>query len=278
MPAGTIPLPDPAEVGGILREVAAAVIVPRFRNLLAGDIAQKRSPRDLVTIADIEAERALEERLAPLVPGAAFVGEEAAEHRPEVLAALGTRAPVWLLDPVDGTGNFVAGKACVAVIVGYGCDGETLAGFILDPLGGTLLWAVAGQGAWLETASGRSPVAVSHDRSLAAMTGSLAWRSAERLRAMAAERGAAPPAVASRYGSVGREYMDLATGALDFACYARLKPWDHAAGVLIHREAGGYAALRCNGAPYRLAPHIVEETLLLAPDAATWQLLDRLLG
>lgn len=257
--------------------MAAAVVVPRFRNLLAGDIAHKRGPRDLVTVADIEAERALEERLAPLIGGAKFVGEEAAEHRPEVLAALGGTAPVWLLDPVDGTGNFVAGKACFAVIVGYNLGGETLAGFILDPLSGNLLWAVAGQGAWLETTSGRSPAVVARDRPLSKMKASLAWRSAERLRAQAAAGGEAPSAV-SRYGSVGREYMDLATGALDVACYARLKPWDHAAGVLIHREAGGFAALRGNSSPYRPAPFIVEETLLLAPDAASWRMLDRLLG
>lgn len=275
--ARTVPLPDPLAVGRILREVAAAVILPRFRNLVAGDVSHKRHPRDLVTIADIEAERELEQRLAPLVPGCTFVGEEASEGRPEVLAALAGGQPVWLLDPVDGTGNFATGSVCFAVIVGFCAGGETLAGFILDPLGGRLLWAMADQGAWLETAQGCARVHVTRDRPPGEMTGSLAWRTAERLRASFAERGEAAPS-ATRYGSVGREYMDLATGALDFASYARLKPWDHAAGVLIHREAGGFSALRSNGSPYRPAPFIVEDTLLLAPDATAWRRLHGLLG
>ena len=276
--AGTAPLPDPVAVGRILREVAAAVILPRFRNLVAGDVTHKKcNPRDLVTIADIEAERALEERLAPLVPGCAFVGEEAAEVRPEVLAALAGAAPVWLLDPVDGTGNFAAGAACFAVIVGFCAGGETLAGFILDPLGGGLLWAMTGQGAWLETEQGRTRVHASRGRPLGGTTGSLARRTAERLQAKLVAQGGTPPAT-TRYGSAGREYMDLATGTLDFASYTRLKPWDHAAGVLIHREAGGFSALRSNGSPYRPAPCIVEDTLLLSPDAASWRLLHGLLG
>lgn len=275
--AGSLPLPDPAAVGRILREVAAAVILPRFRNLVAGDVSHKRHPRDLVTIADIEAERELEQRLAALVPGCAFVGEEAAEGRPEVLAALAGRQPVWLLDPVDGTGNFAHGSVCFAVIVGLCAGGETLAGYILDPLGDRLLWAMTERGAWLETAQGATRVHVARDRPLGAMTGSLARRTGERLQATLAEQGEAAPS-ATRYGSVGREYMDLATGTLDFASYARLKPWDHAAGVLIHREAGGFSALRSHGAPYRPAPFIVEDTLLLAPDAASWRRLHGLLG
>lgn len=275
--AGSLPLPDPAAIGRILREVAAAVILPRFRNLVAGDVSHKRHPRDLVTIADLEAERELERRLAALVADCAFVGEEAAEGRPEVLAVLAGGKPVWLLDPVDGTGNFAHGSVCFAVIVGFCSGGETRAGYILDPTSGRLLWAMAEHGAWLETEQGSTRVHVARDRPLGEMTGSLARRTAGRLQAALAERGEAAPS-ATRYGSVGREYMDLATGALDFASYARLKPWDHAAGVLIHREAGGFSALRSNGSPYRPAPFIVEDTLLLAPDATAWRRLHGLLG
>jgi fructose-1,6-bisphosphatase/inositol monophosphatase family enzyme len=72
--------------------------------------------------------------------------------------------------------------------------------------------------------------------------------------------------------------MDLGRGAIQFAQYTRLKPWDHAAGVLIHSEAGGFSRLRRDYSPYRAEPHIVEETLLLAPDEATWRILDEMLG
>ncbi len=266
-------------VGAILREVAAQVILPRFRNLAASDVAhKKRNPRDLVTIADIEAERALEQRLEALSPGCAFVGEEAAEARPDVMAALAEDRPVWLLDPVDGTANFAGGDACFAVILGYCVRGETQAGFILDPLSDTLVWAVSGHGAWRESGGERSRVRVVHGRPLSAMRGSLTRRAAERLALALAAAGESVPPGAGRYGSAGREYMDLARGVLDFASYTRLKPWDHAAGVLIHREAGGFSALRRDGSPYRPAPCIVEETLLLAPDEGSWRRLHALLG
>jgi len=274
-------LPDARAVAVILREVAARIVLPRFRNLAAGDIAhKKRNPRDLVTIADIEAEKALEDRLGSLVPGSVFVGEEATETRPDVLGLLAGGDPVWLLDPVDGTSNFAEGHACFAVIVGFCVGGEVKAGFILDPLSDAVVWAVAGQGAWLEPRAEQEPrqVTVVHDRPLSTMHGSLPGRAAERLASSLRASGQAPPPVATRYGSVGREYMDLATGVLDFASYARLKPWDHAAGVLIHKEAGGYSALRSSGSPYRPAPCIVEDTVLLAPDPATWRTLHTLLG
>jgi fructose-1,6-bisphosphatase/inositol monophosphatase family enzyme len=82
------------------------------------------------------------------------------------------------------------------------------------------------------------------------------------------------PARIVRYGCVGREYMDLAGGALDFALYTRLKPWDHAAGVLIHQEAGGFSRITDDGTSYQPAPGIQQTTLLLAPDQAAWQALN----
>ena len=76
-----------------------------------------------------------------------------------------------------------------------------------------------------------------------------------------------------RYGCTGREYIDLGRGTLDFARYQRLKPWDHAAGVLIHGEAGGFSALVEDERPYRPAPPIMDDTVLLAPDEASWRAL-----
>jgi fructose-1,6-bisphosphatase/inositol monophosphatase family enzyme len=105
------------------------------------------------------------------------------------------------------------------------------------------------------------------------MTGSLGWRLARRVKARR-ESGLAMPARIVRYGCVGREYMDLGLGALDFALYTRLKPWDHAAGVLIHREAGGFSQITDDRTRYRPAPGIQETTLLLAPDEPAWHALD----
>jgi fructose-1,6-bisphosphatase/inositol monophosphatase family enzyme len=271
-------IPDPAEVIRIVREVAEAEILSRFCKLVAGEVTHKRSPRDLVTVADVAAERALAERLTALAPGSLVVGEEAAEADAGLLAALGGSAPVWLLDPVDGTTNYASGKPCFAVIVAWCEKGETRAGFIHDPIGGSVLWSVAGEGAWLEEAAGRSRVHAVPPRALADMQGSLTPRAADRLHGALAAQGGGPAPAIVRYGCAGREYMDLGRGVLDFAQYTRLKPWDHAAGVLIHREAGGFSALRRDRSPYQGQPYIVEETLLLAPNEAAWEALDGLLG
>jgi fructose-1,6-bisphosphatase/inositol monophosphatase family enzyme len=272
------PLPDPLHVIHIIREVASREIMPRFRNLAATDVSHKRHSRDLVTIADTEAERRLAERLQPLSPGSAVVGEEGTEADADVLAALGEAATVWLLDPIDGTANYACGKACFAVIVGFCAGGETLAGWIYDPIADVVLWAVAVEGAWLEHGGERERARVAAGGGIGGMKGSLARRAADRLFGSLVARGGGQPPEIVRYGSVGREYMDLGRGAIHFAQYTRLKPWDHAAGVLIHREAGGYSRLRRDRSPYRAEPVIVEETLLLAPDEATWRALDAMLG
>jgi fructose-1,6-bisphosphatase/inositol monophosphatase family enzyme len=95
-------------VGVLLQEVSAAVIEPRFAALRDGDVRFK-SAGEVVTVADEQAEDALRRGLGRLDPGTAVVGEEAASAEPALLSALrGERA--WLVDPLDGTANFVAGR------------------------------------------------------------------------------------------------------------------------------------------------------------------------
>ena len=267
-------LPDTDKVADIIREVAAEEIVPRFRALADGEISEKNSG-DLVTVADIEAERALCRALRGLVPGAALIGEEQAEDAPHLIDALAGTEPVWVIDPVDGTLNFVRGNPCFAVILAYCEGGKTRAGWIYDPLSQSMVSTVAGEGAWengrrLRAAAGGA---------LAEMAGSLGSGPRKRLmrRHEAGEQGL--PRNISRYGCVGHEYMDLARGRLHFARYAnRLKPWDHAAGVLVHEEAGGFSGLLDGGDAYAPKTGIVYGTLLLAPDEANWKSLRTLLA
>lgn len=267
--------PDTDRVIAIMRGVAASEIMPRFGNLAAGDIAEKRGPKDLVTVADTEAERALAEALVALAPGSAVVGEEAVDADPGVLEALGGSAPVWLIDPVDGTNNFATGKACFAVIIGYCVGGDVRAGWIHDPVADVTVWAKEGRGTWLDTALERRRLRLPAPKAVAQMTGSLGHRWTKRLKERVKAGLGMPGPRLVRYGCTGREYMDLAAGRLDFAAYTRLKPWDHAAGVLIYREAGGVAlvtdARREADRDYRPAPEILETTLLLAPNHACWR-------
>lgn len=264
-------IPDTEQVAQIIREVAAAEIMPRFRKLADHEISQKGNPGDLVTIADIESERRLIDELTRLVPDAAVVGEEGTDADPSLLLALEGDRPTWLIDPVDGTANFASGKECFAVIVGYCRGGKTLAGWILDPLSDFMAWAVVGEGAWLSGPKGTRRLQVAPPQDIFHMTGSLGNRLASQMRKKR-QTGLEPvPGHIIRYGCTGREYMDLARGLLDFAQYTRLKPWDHAAGVLIHAEAGGYSRMTDTGHPYRPEPRIQRSTVLLARDKICWK-------
>jgi fructose-1,6-bisphosphatase/inositol monophosphatase family enzyme len=264
------------DVMQLMADVAAAEIVPRFRNLAADDVRQKGKPWDLVTTADVIAEQRLSEGLSRIVPGSVVVGEESASEDAEVIDRLKGSAPVWLIDPVDGTNNFVHGQPCFAVVVAFCLEGETRAGWLLDPLSQVVVWAEAEEGARRTTRATEDRLNLSEKRFID-MTGALPFRMKERLLAVQATYGGVPCRF-TRLGSAGREYMEMASGGLDFALYGRLKPWDHAAGVLIHEEAGGFGRLRPGEERYRPGEGIIDKTLLLAPTPAVWTALDRLLG
>ena len=111
------------------------------------------------------------------------------------------------------------------------------------------------------------------------MEGSLGHGPRKRLTARGKTGDGEIPARMVRYRCVGQEYLDLARGRLHFARYGgQLKPWDHAAGVLLHREAGGFSALVEGPAPYSPRPGIVRGTLLLVPDPAGWDALHTVLN
>lgn len=261
--------PDPHRVTDILRAVAREIVLPRFRALASHEVSEK-APGDLVTIADVEAEARLADLLTVLLPGSVVVGEEDYERNPAVLDAFAGSDPVWVVDPVDGTHNFAHGVPCFAMIVGLCRDGETVAGWIYDPVADRTAWTMKGQGSWLDG----QPIRVSHPATRAACSGSLGNRMRAKLDEMRVAGNAEVPGNLVRYRCVGQEYIDLASGKLHFARYAgKLKPWDHAAGVLMHAEAGGFSQLVESREPYTPREGILRQPLFLAPDAASWDSL-----
>src|SRR5437868_34109 len=124
---------DPGKVAEHIRETAQAEILPRFGLLRREDIREKR-PGDFVTLADLEAERQLTQRLGGLLPGSVVLGEEAAAQDRSRFDLLAGDAPVWVIDPVDGTTNFARGKPGFAVIVALVQRAIVRAGWIYDPL------------------------------------------------------------------------------------------------------------------------------------------------
>lgn len=266
-------LPDIEAVGALMRTVSAEEVMPRFRSLGSGDVREK-APGDLVTVADLASERRFAAELPALMPGSVVVGEEGADADPSILGALAGDGPAWLVDPVDGTANFAAGRECFALIVAYVVGGDTRAGWLLDPIGDRLVTAVAGEGAWTD---GRR-LEIAPAKPVSAMIGSAPRRVRRRIEAHGGPDGVEVPEHLLQYRCTGREYMDMALGELDFARYGRrLKPWDHAAGLLVHREAGGFSAIDNADTTYRPAGGILSGALLATPDRASWQALSGLL-
>ncbi len=129
--------PDMEKVSDLMVTAAAEIILPRFRALKDGEIDEKDGG-EVVTIADIEAEAWLTQRLPDLVPGSTVVGEEAVFADKAVFERLSADDPVWVIDPVDGTWNFANGRSTFAVIIAYVIAGEVEAGWIYEPVSETL--------------------------------------------------------------------------------------------------------------------------------------------
>lgn len=238
-------VPDVDRVARMIRETAEAEVLPRFRRLSPEDVFEKQAG-ERFTVADLESEKRLSAALTGFAPGSVAIGEEGAAADPDLLQALSGTRPVWLVDPIDGTENFIQGQPCFAIIVAYCVEGRAQAGWIHDPIENRTVWAVAGRGAWM----GGRRLRAARREPIQRMTGSLGGG---RRRRHPDKDAQTPLAAGSRrYGCAGRDYMDLVIGGLHFARYSgRLKPWDHAAGVLIHGEAGGFAALTGDRSPYR---------------------------
>lgn len=254
-----------APVAQVLADTAARELLPRFRNLAAGDIREK-APNDLVTAADLAMEAALTPALEALLPGSTSVGEEAVAANPTVRDRLGTDEWVWVIDPLDGTANFARGNAHFGSIIALVRRGETVAGWILDPLTDQIAWAVAGQGAWRNGRRLRlpDPPALLPDQHAALSVRFFPPEHRQRLTGLAKSFATH----ASRY-SAAQDYLRLLDGETHLALFYRTLPWDHAAGVLLVTEAGGYVASPLTGRAY--SPHAADPGLLIAAREAQWR-------
>ncbi len=254
----SIRVPPSEIVEGLIREVTAAEIMPRFEKLAHGERWEKR-PGSVVTAADVAAEKFLAAELPKLLPGSVVVGEEMVEDDPKALDLLDGDAPVWVLDPVDGTSNFARGSPDFGVMVALVVRRETIAAWIYRPVIDAMYVAHKGAGAFRNAE--RLRVAVP-PRSIAALEGYLGGR---------IRRETDLPKLFARVTStrcIAVDYCALATGDIHFAHYRGMRAWDHAPGFLLHAEAGGFS--RClDGRDYRIGlPG--EGGLLLTPDEATW--------
>jgi fructose-1,6-bisphosphatase/inositol monophosphatase family enzyme len=252
-------------VAAVMREAADRAILPRWQTLAEHEVSAKAAD-DMVTVADTEAEAILAEGLARLLPEAAIVGEEAAHADPEVLERLGD-ALCWVIDPLDGTNNFAAGKPPFGILVALAEAGETVGGWIWDPLRQRLCHAQRGHGAF-----------IGEERVTARASGQVPPVAAISLIfADPARRDALKTHIAPHYTLVdiprcaAEQYPRIVLGENDITIFERTLAWDHAAGALFLNEAGGKCA-RPDGSPYRIDRHLEPGMI----GAATPQLWDEL--
>ena len=259
---------DLDRVASVIRETAAAEMLQQFVDLDPGDIGEK-SPNDFVTAVDLAMEARFAKRLPDLLPGSTVVGEEAVADDAGVLDLLAEDRPVWVVDPLDGTANFASGYPLFCTIVALVIGGETVAGWIYDPFSERLAAAERGGGAFM----GERRLRVARPANLRDMNGAIygyRFRASDAYREIWG-RGRGRLGHCFNARCVGQEYLARLAGRVHFGLYTRLNPWDHAAGCLLHEEAGGAAAMH-DGTPYRpLGPR---QGLLVAPDWEVWRMIE----
>ncbi|MCH7805989.1 MAG: inositol monophosphatase [Proteobacteria bacterium] len=211
---------------------AARPLVRDFGEVEQLQVSHK-GPSDFVSTADLKVETSLFEQLSHSHPEIGFLMEEqGARGNPD--------APKrWIIDPLDGTLNFLHGLPHFAISIALEEQGELIAAIVYDPIRDELFWAARGEGAFVNHRRIRVSSRVKMAEALLA-TG-IPWASRKDHAAFSEELLAIMPKVAGirRWGVASLDLAYVAAGRYDGFWETQLKPWDIAAGILIVREAGG---------------------------------------
>jgi len=214
----------------------AAELVARGRATAGEDVDVKSSPVDVVTAVDTASEELIVGRLLAARPGDGVLGEEGAARE-------GTSGVRWVIDPIDGTVNFLYDLPAYAVSIAAEVDGEVVAGVVLNVATGELFTATRGGGAHFSSPARPQPVLLTGSRPASLEQTLVATGfgyQVERRRAQGAVVAALLPRVRDirRFGSSALDLCAAAMGRTDAYYELDLNPWDHAAGALVAAEAG----------------------------------------
>ncbi|CAA7620339.1 inositol monophosphatase family protein [Magnetospirillum sp. UT-4] len=189
---------------------------------------------DFVSSADLKAEKTLRQELAKARPGYAFLLEEGGEVAGE------DKSHRWIVDPIDGTTNFLHGIPHFAVSVGLERDGEMVAGVVYEPISDSMFHAEKGAGAFLNDWRLRVSARRKMDESV--ITTGIPHRGRPGQEVFIKELTAVMTNAAGvrRFGSAALDLAYVAAGRCEGYWEHSIKPWDMAAGIVLVREAGGY--------------------------------------
>ncbi|MCW1917831.1 inositol monophosphatase [Rhodobacter sp. KR11] len=254
-----------------VRDAARTAILPRFRNLQAGQIAAKTGPQDIVTAADLESEALITASLAEVWPDVPLFGEEGVARDPALRDRMGAETCV-ILDPVDGTWNFAAGLGLFAVLLAVVQAGRPVWGVNYDPILDDWIEADAETALWT-SAAGPRRLKTAAPKPAAQLVGYVPhglFTGPKRRHALLAGEGYAR---VTSLRCAAHEYRMLISGQVDFMLSAPVAhPWDHAAGVLATQAAGGVARF-LDGQDYTTTRR--EGVLLAASSAEVWEQVAR---
>ncbi len=194
----------------------------------------RKGPGDFVSAADHRAEKIIFEELSKARPGYGFLMEEAG------MVEGPDKTHTWIIDPLDGTTNFLHGMPHFAISIALQREGQIVNGVIYNPVSDDLFVAEKGQGAYLNDRRLRVAARTKMDDSVFA-TG-IFFSGTEWLEAYSKELNAIVPQVAGirRFGAASLDLAWVAAGRFDGYWEHGLRPWDVAAGILMVREAGGF--------------------------------------
>lgn len=225
---------DNHDVLDLMTHAADTAIMPRWRSLGKGDITEK-SPGDLVTVADTEAEKIITSHLRSSFPEAIVLGEEANESYPDLLPWFSSAEHAFTVDPIDGTANFVNGSQDFAVMVSELKKGEVIRAWIYQPAHGVSFTAEKGAGAYRNSKRLNTRPADADESS---------WHGITSRKSLRKDKFPPLSRLHSGWWCCGVDYPNVAMGRADYVVYKHVKPWDHAPGSLILSEIGGQSVRR----------------------------------
>jgi len=244
---------------------AAKSLVKDFREVENLQVSSK-GPGDFVSKADREAERLIKEELMGGRPTYGWLGEETGEEPGQDP----TRR--WIVDPLDGTTNFLHGMPHWAISIALEHKGEIVSAVVYDPAKDEMFWAEKGSGAWLND-SRRIRVSGRRTMSEAVFATGVPFGAKKTLPATLQDLARLMPACAGvrRWGAASLDLAYVAAGRYEGYWERELQPWDIAAGLLLVREAGGMTG------PVREGADILEKGAVIAANEALFDSFARVL-
>ena len=261
------------QVASLMRSACDQFIMPYHENLSEDEVATKTSDTDFVTIADREAEFWLIPELSKLLDDVLVVGEESISDDPSLAKKIGKNLS-FVIDPIDGTRNFVQGSPHFCSMVSLIDKGEPLIAWVLRPLEQDIIVSVADEGNFYSSFeeegdfSEWQPLIRQSERvDMQDMvgTGGLVGLSGQQREAVRAQLRALPHR--RLIGSAGCEAVMMAMGQHDYLMHARTTPWDHTPVDLLARGAHMVSASLPNA--YAFSP-LSPEAILVAPTQESW--------